>query len=258
MPEPDPLELEVFRTGDYGPKGIYQEEDLERIATSYDPSRHEAPVTLDHAIDGPAHGWVTRLRRLGDRLLATVTRLSPALAESLRSGAYRKRSVELYRAHPQTGAPYLRAVSFLGAAVPEVKGLTDPVFAEQSDVLTFDEAGNAATAEERAVVVHAMAEQLRDQLLRERRWLPAWDEAGLREVFAALAGTPQFTALEQVLRGMPAVGAVPLRHSESATTHDHFHGEASPTSRARHERALQFLDQHPGASYREALAAANH
>jgi len=124
------LEVEVFRGGDYGPKGSYGEADLDRIAAGYDPATHEAPVTLDHAQRGPAHGCVKRLRRLGDRLLATLWKVSPALHDWLRRGAYRKCSVELYRSFRGNGRPYLKAVSFLGAATPEVKGLQAPLFAE--------------------------------------------------------------------------------------------------------------------------------
>jgi hypothetical protein len=35
------MEIEVFRAGDYGPKGIYSPDDLQRIASDYDPARHE-------------------------------------------------------------------------------------------------------------------------------------------------------------------------------------------------------------------------
>lgn len=131
MTEPHPeLEVEIFRGGDYGSKGRYDPPDLDGIAEDYRPERHEAPVTLDHAQQGPAHGWVKRLHRIGDRLVATLWKLSPALREWLRDGAYRKCSVELYRAFRETGRPYLKAVSFLGAAAPEVKGLQPPVFSE--------------------------------------------------------------------------------------------------------------------------------
>jgi hypothetical protein len=127
---PAELTLEVFRAGDYGPKGNYTPDDLESIAADYNPSEHEAPVTLDHQQQGPAHGWVTSLQRAGDRLVATIARVSPTLGALLKSHAYKKRSVEFYRQHGATGRPYLKAVSFLGAAAPEVKGLADPLFHE--------------------------------------------------------------------------------------------------------------------------------
>src|SRR5690606_32066987 len=50
------LELEIFRAGDYGPRGRWSEADLDRLAAGYDPALHEAPVTLDHAQTGPALG----------------------------------------------------------------------------------------------------------------------------------------------------------------------------------------------------------
>jgi hypothetical protein len=120
------LELEVFKAGDYGPKGTWDEAALDRIAEDYDPRLHEAPVTLDHAQTGPALGWVAGLRRVGDRLVARLRGLSARLVEMIRSGAFKKRSVEIYPRLRESGGPYLRAVSFLGAASPEVKGLADP------------------------------------------------------------------------------------------------------------------------------------
>jgi len=141
--ETDTMELEIFRAGDYGPKGNWSEESIARIADSYDATVHEAPVTLDHAQQGPADGWVKTVHRAGNRLVATLHRISPRLRELLGSGAYRKRSVELYRELPATGGPYLKALSFLGAAAPEVKGLADPLFregnAQPPDVVAFDE-----------------------------------------------------------------------------------------------------------------------
>jgi hypothetical protein len=120
------LELEVFKAGDYGPKGTWDEAALDRIAEDYDPRLHEAPVTLDHAQTGPALGWVAGLRRVGDRLVARLRGLSERLMGLIRAGAFKKRSVEIYPRLRESGGPYLRAVSFLGAAAPEVKGLADP------------------------------------------------------------------------------------------------------------------------------------
>ena len=48
------IELEVFRVGDYGDKGAFSEDDLDRIAADYDPAVHEAPVTIDHQQAGTA------------------------------------------------------------------------------------------------------------------------------------------------------------------------------------------------------------
>ncbi len=224
------LEVEVFRAGDYGAKGRWGEEDLDRIAGDYDPALHEAPVTLDHAQRGPALGWVEAIRRVGDRLVARLRLGSDRLLELIRSGAFRKRSVEIYPALRETGRPYLRAVSFLGAAAPEVKGLADPLPAAGAAALfaegetpheTFDEelpaatdgltegaagdaAGNDATGDatgeasvaemtERTVGAAGTArlEALTAKMREAGKWDPAWDAEGLARFCDAIAGLPE-------------------------------------------------------------------
>jgi len=148
------IEIEVFRTGDYGPKGAYAPEDLARIAEDYDPAWHEAPVTVDHRQDGPAFGWVAGLRCAGEVLVARLKDVHESLREWIRQGAYKKRSVELYRTFARTGRPYLRAVSFLGACPPEVKGLADPIFREDEGervLVEFDDHPRAADDEPAAM-----------------------------------------------------------------------------------------------------------
>src|SRR5688572_1450765 len=109
----DKLGIEVFRAGDYGPKGVWDEKALDGIAADYDPATHEAPVTLDHAQTGPALGWVEAVRRVGDKLIARLRGVNLKLLELIRAGAFKKRSVEIYPALRETKRPYLRAVSFL-------------------------------------------------------------------------------------------------------------------------------------------------
>lgn len=158
----DALEMEVFRTGDYGERGEWNEEALEALARDYDPRVHEAPLTLDHAQSGPALGWVRALRRAGDRLVARVGLIPERVRGFLRMGAYTKRSVEIVRSHPATGRPYLRAVSLLGAASPAVEGLAPVAFAAgeapgdaeriefRTDVTDAANAGDAPAAAEDA------------------------------------------------------------------------------------------------------------
>jgi hypothetical protein len=132
------MELEVFRAGDYGDKGTYSETDLDALASDYDPKMHEAPLTVDHAQNGPAYGWVKNLKKVGDVLMASIRILSKDFLDWLKSGAYKKRSIELYRKFSATGRPYLRALTFLGAAPPEVKGLSDPAFADQGEYVPLE------------------------------------------------------------------------------------------------------------------------
>jgi hypothetical protein len=134
----DQVELEIFRAGDYGDKGSFSPDDLEQIARDYDPALHEAPVTVDHSQSGPAFGWVATLKRVGNALVARLKDLHNDFRTVLRSGAFKKPSIELYRRFSRTGRPYLRALSFLGARAPEIKGLAQPTFADDSDFLSLD------------------------------------------------------------------------------------------------------------------------
>jgi len=133
------MELEIFRAGQYGPKGEWNEQALEGLARDYDAAIHEAPVTLDHAQSGPALGWVDSVQRVGDRLVAKLHDLNPAFTDLVKQGAFKKRSVELYPAATHSGRPYLKAVSFLGAAVPAVKGLRDVLLSDATGAIHFEQ-----------------------------------------------------------------------------------------------------------------------
>ena len=217
------IEMEVFRAGDYGPRGSYSEEDLERIASDYAPGLHEAPVTVDHRQDGPALGWVRGLRRAGRLLLARLGGLDCGFLENLKAGAFKKRSVEIYRKLETTGRPYLRALTFLGAGAPVVKGLADPVFGEtpenaapeQEDDgrvwIAFEEAEEkpnapsnqsdrsdtsdqsdesdqsaAPTLATAFVEVDAATQRFCEELRNEGRLLPAWEEKGIQRFLGVL------------------------------------------------------------------------
>jgi hypothetical protein len=268
------IELEVFRAGDYGPKGRWTEAALDRLAANYDPALHEAPVTLDHAQSGPALGWVAALTRRGDRLVARLRGLSHALVALLRDGAFKKRSVELYRALPETGEPYLKAVSFLGAAAPEVKGLRDAIFTEAEPVAQFDaDAGEVAALDfdgnapdpADALNFDDVARELR----RDGRWMPAWEARDVRAFFDALAAAPAFAPrpgetltpqrwFADFLASLPPV--VPFGEAAAASRPEPpLNGmitsveRASPDSIELHRRVLMLRESRPHLSYAQAL-----
>ena len=132
--------IEIFRAGNYGERGAWTPDDLDRLAASYNPRLQAAPVVLGHpADDAPAFGWVRRLRRAGYSLWAQLEKVDPALDALLRAGRFRQRSVALYKKFPATDGPYLRHVGFLGAAPPAVKGLAPVRFAEGASIaFAFD------------------------------------------------------------------------------------------------------------------------
>ncbi len=160
-------DVEIFRTGDYGYKGKFGRKDLDAMAQGYNPAQHEAPVTLDHAQEGPAAGWVEKIERRGNSIFARLTGMATDLMEAVKAGRYKTRSIEVW--HDPVG---LRAVTFLGAGVPHVKGMRKIAFSDDGadgkyDSFDFDaesaedlqetksEAGQAFPAEAFAYVPDA-------------------------------------------------------------------------------------------------------
>jgi hypothetical protein len=122
--------FEIFRAGDYSKagKGVITPDDLKRVVRNYDPTYHEAPETLGHRSDDqPAYGWIDGLMVDGDKLLARERQVDPKFDEARKAGKFKKRSAAFYTddSGQVTG---LRHLAWLGAGIPEVKGLEDVAF----------------------------------------------------------------------------------------------------------------------------------
>lgn len=128
---------EVFKAGKY-PQGKFTKKEIAEIAKNYDPKFCEAPITIDHQQSGPAYGWVDTVKADGDKLKVAFKDIPAEFEKDVNDGKYKKVSVELYRNLEGKGA-YLKAVSFLGAATPQVKGLEPIKFMEsESDTYEFN------------------------------------------------------------------------------------------------------------------------
>ena len=128
--------FEIFKVGTHTDSGGDTREwtlkDLEKIASSYDPKNHEAPIVIGHPeLDSPAYGWIEALNREGDRLLAKPKQLIDEFKDWVRQGLYKKVSIGLY---PDLS---LRHVGFLGAIPPAVKGLAAVRFEEKGRKVTI-------------------------------------------------------------------------------------------------------------------------
>jgi hypothetical protein len=286
------MELEIFRTGDYGPKGAWSEEAIDRMAKDYAADVHEAPVTLDHAQSGPALGWVAGLTRRGDRLVARLKGMSERLVELVRRGAFKKRSVEIYSRLPETGRPYVKAVSFLGAGSPEVKGLRDVLFGEdegereifrqsqgEADRFEFDESNpaEAARAEreegreisnsDHATAPSVAFSELESKLRRSGRWIPSWEDLGIGRFVEALNRMDDVEIeggesirpaawFAEFLRTLPVY--VPVGEAAPGPTRDRRDAlpqgdRVNPASIELHRRVVAYCENHPGIDYAEAL-----
>lgn len=115
---------EIFRTGEHtdssGKKRKWTREDLEKIASTYDPENGiEAPIVIDHQESGPAYGWVESLKVEDDRLLARFKQVEPSFRKMVNDGLFKKRSICV------TKDGRLEHVAFLGALPPAVEGLKE-------------------------------------------------------------------------------------------------------------------------------------
>jgi hypothetical protein len=187
--QPETPWMEVFRAGDYGPKGAFTAADLEQIADSYDPAWHEAPVVLGHPkSDAPAYGWVSKLKAVSGTLLAKLRQVDPKFRESVDQGRFKKRSVALYRVDKGNGASgwYLRHLGFLGAMPPEVKGLTDASFGqEEFESYDFDE--ERIMADDNKGMVEGVKQALRELFGGGSPQQPQFSESGVKQLIEAEA-----------------------------------------------------------------------
>jgi hypothetical protein len=206
----------------------------------------------------------------------------------MRGGAYKRRSVELFRTLPHTGRPYLRAVSLLGAATPEVKGLREVCFASQQDACTVEfavEGGAAAVEEPQAVASPAPAiaprlVELFSDLRRDGYCLPDADAAALQELFSAGGGADGGSNVQQfqenddtaIDAGLACLSRIfrqallkaPLGEDSAPTAAAaataaqamQFSDRVEPRSFALHQAAVQIMSAEPALSYRDALLRA--
>lgn len=123
--------IEMFRAGPQissaGQKMVFAEEDLDQVVSSYNPSKHEAPLIIGHEQDDatPALGWVREVWRKGKSLWGKVE-LTPKAERLIRDGVFKKVSSSFYLpdadTNPVPGSLHLRHLGLV--SIPAVKGLT--------------------------------------------------------------------------------------------------------------------------------------
>jgi hypothetical protein len=135
---------QLFRPGAYK-QGNYSESFVQQLVQNYDPAFCKAPITAHHAQSGFALGWVEAVKFEDGLLKGSFERLAPELVAFVQDGKLGPISIEVFKDLPGKG-PYLKAVSFLGAEIPAVKGLEPVTFKEgDTETLLFNmEAENLA------------------------------------------------------------------------------------------------------------------
>ncbi len=135
--------LEIFKTGVHtdsrGISGEYPAENLDRIAVNYSKRTAEnpddkAPLVLGHPDSGDgAKGWVRKLFRRGNSLVADVEIIDEDFKKSLRSGEFRNISIAI-----DSDMNFIH-LGFLGAVVPAVQGLNPMKYSAVSNFEIFDD-----------------------------------------------------------------------------------------------------------------------
>lgn len=115
--------IAIARTGTFtdaaGRPQTFTTGDLDAIAASYDPATLEAPLVFGHpTTNAPAYGWVTSLKRQGEKLFASFAQVPDAVRQLVAQGQYKYVSMSLMPDRKR-----LRHVGLLGAAVPAIEGL---------------------------------------------------------------------------------------------------------------------------------------
>lgn len=116
----------IFRSGDYGQKGVYTEKELDEMVSTFNTDRkpaviigHTSQYSVPTAI--PKVGFIGGLKRVGNELIATASQFSDKLITWIKEGFYEDRSVELGR--DENGLLRLERLGVLGANPPQIKGM---------------------------------------------------------------------------------------------------------------------------------------
>lgn len=128
---PSEIEIEVFRVGPAS-RGI-TECDLDQVVSTYDADAAPAPLVIGHPQhDKPAHGVITKVRRAGAKLYATLRDISQDAVNGVAEGRYLNRSIAFWHptheANPTPGRWNVRHLGLLGAASPGIPNMSRLAF----------------------------------------------------------------------------------------------------------------------------------
>ena len=119
--------VEIFATGNWN-GDEFSSDDLDAMIEAFPVVGFQVPLKLGHddTSGAPAYGWVSAIRRKGDKLVADFTDIGPDLYAAIKSRRYDAVSAEIFFNLHRNGMSYrrvLKAVALLGAEIPAVSYL---------------------------------------------------------------------------------------------------------------------------------------
>jgi hypothetical protein len=120
--------VEIFSTGTHN-GDAYTGADLDAMVAAFNALDFKPPLKSGHSKDDPGHpalGWVTNLRRAGDKLVADFADMPKLVYEYIKEKRFNTVSSEIYwnlKRGSNTFSRALKAVALLGAEIPAVAGL---------------------------------------------------------------------------------------------------------------------------------------
>ena len=146
--------VEIFATGKHNGE-TYDTDDLDEMIRAFNEMDFQPPLKLGHddSPGVPAVGYISRLWRNGNKLLADFVDINERVFALIKEKAFNRVSAEIYFNFERAGKKYrraLKALALLGATIPAVSGLKplSEIFAGNSGDVHFSTEGvwHAASA----------------------------------------------------------------------------------------------------------------
>lgn len=199
----------------------YNRKDLDEVVKSFKELtgnkqlNYEPPIKLGHDAgqkllqkDGyPAAGWISSLKRVGDKLVANIKEVPKKIGDIVKAGGYKKVSSEVYHEYEMGGKVYplvLKAVSFLGGDIPAVKTLED-IVAQYGD----------SQEDQLDIVIYEMGEKSEVTFDELSSGLEEW-LSKVEDKIKGKIGAPAFRTFASEVKGrLKAMLAKETQHEES-------------------------------------------
>ncbi|MFI3271833.1 MAG: hypothetical protein R3Y11_07015 [Pseudomonadota bacterium] len=195
-------------TDSAGRAHTFNESYLDAIVQNYSPSKRDASLVLGHPeTNTPAFGWVSSLKREGQKLFAQFAHVPDEIQELVAQHRYRHVSMSL-----MPDKKTLRHVGLLGAAQPAIDGLGIVEFADGDGSIDIEIKGASMNVEELQQQIIKLQERLTSLEAENAKLKEAKDSADNGKAEAEKKSgetTAEFSAYKQQIEGERRHGRVP-------------------------------------------------